>query len=277
MSSALSRGGLWAIANGVFSHLSGTAASEKRALVILPTYNEAENVLPLAREIQDVHPAFEILVVDDNSPDGTGDIVADAQASQPRLHLLRRAGKQGLGTAYLAGFRYGLEREFDYIFTMDGDRSHNPKYLPAMLEKLEDHDMVIGSRYVPGGGIENWPIHRRILSAFANSYTRFLLRITVHDCTSGYRGYRREVLETVDPFAVRSSGYSFLYEMAWRVSKSGYSIGEIPILFEQRIAGDSKIDSSEIYFAAWRVLMTALRPPKLPKRMLDGGDSPTRD
>jgi dolichol-phosphate mannosyltransferase len=257
--------------------LSGSAVSEKRALVILPTYNEAENVLPLAREIQDVHPALEILVVDDNSPDGTGDIVAEARTSQPRLHLLRRAGKQGLGTAYLAGFQYGFEHGFDYIFTMDGDRSHNPKYLPAMLEKLDDHDMVIGSRYVPGGGIENWPIHRRILSAFANSYTRFLLRITVHDCTSGYRGYRREVLETVDPFGVRSSGYSFLYEMAWRVSKLGFSIGEVPIVFEQRIAGDSKIDSSEIYFAAWRVLMTALRPPKLPERKLDSGSLPPQN
>jgi dolichol-phosphate mannosyltransferase len=254
--------------------LSGSSVREKRALVILPTYNEAENVLPLAREIQDAHPSLEILVVDDDSPDGTGDIVAQAQASQPRLHLLRRAGKQGLGTAYLAGFRYGLEQDFDFIFTMDGDRSHNPKYLPAMLAQLEDHDMVIGSRYVPGGGIENWPIHRRILSAFANSYTRFLLRITVRDCTSGYRGYRREVLETVDPHGVRSSGYSFLYEMAWRVSKTGHAIGEIPIVFEQRIAGDSKIDSSEIYFAAWRVLMTALRPPTLPQGKPDRKASP---
>jgi len=248
--------------------LSDFAASKKRALVILPTYNEAENIRPLAGAILETHTALEILVVDDNSPDGTGDIVAEAKVSQPRLHLLRRAGKQGLGTAYLAGFRYGLEHDFDYVFTMDGDRSHNPKYLPVMLEQLEHHDMVIGSRYVPGGGIENWPIHRRILSAFANSYARFLLRITVRDCTSGYRGYHREVLETVDPFGVRSSGYSFLYEMVWRVATSGFTIGEVPIVFEQRIAGDSKIDSSEIYFAAWRVLMTALRPPKLPARGL---------
>ena len=142
MSSASSRGGLWAIANGVSSHLSGTAASEKRALVILPTYNEAENVLPLAGEIQDVHPALEILVVDDNSPDGTGDIVADAQASQPRLHLLRRAGKQGLGTAYLAGFRYGLEREFDTIFTMVDVDAVN--VFPDVLDRMEVYEVTPG-------------------------------------------------------------------------------------------------------------------------------------
>jgi dolichol-phosphate mannosyltransferase len=241
-------------------------SSKPRALVILPTYNEAENIMPLASGVLAQDPSLEVLVVDDNSPDGTGDIVEEAGPSESRLHLVRREGKLGLGTAYLAGFRYGLDHGYEYIFTMDGDRSHNPKYLPAMLESLKDHDMVIGSRYVPGGGIENWPVHRRILSAFANFYTRLLLGIQVRDCTAGFRGYRREVLETVDPFGVRSEGYSFLYEMAWRVSKSGFQIAEIPIVFEQRIAGDSKIDSSEIYFAAWRVLMTALRPPKLPPR-----------
>jgi dolichol-phosphate mannosyltransferase len=239
---------------------------QKRALVVLPTYNEKDNVVPLSEGILNASSNLEILVVDDNSPDGTGDVVSEMQASEPRLHLLRREGKLGLGTAYLAGFRYGLDRGYDYIFTMDGDRSHNPKYLSAMLQSLEHNDMVIGSRYVPGGGIENWPIHRRILSAFANFYTRALLRITTQDCTSGYRGYSREVLETVDPFEVKSSGYSFLYEMAWRVTRSGFEIGEVPIVFEQRVAGDSKIDSSEIYFAAWRVLMTALNPPPVPRR-----------
>lgn len=240
--------------------------SERRALVVLPTYNERENVIPLSEGILEASEMLEILVVDDNSPDGTGDVIAGAQGDEPRLHLLRREGKLGLGTAYLAGFRFGLDRDFDYIFTMDGDRSHNPKYLAAMLERLEHDDMVIGSRYVPGGGIENWPIHRRVLSAFANFYTRALLRVAAHDCTSGYRGYRREVLETVDPFAVQSSGYSFLYEMAWRVTRAGFKIGEVPIVFEQRVAGDSKIDSSEIYFAAFRVLMIALRPPVVPNR-----------
>jgi glycosyltransferase involved in cell wall biosynthesis len=246
--------------------VSSPPSPARRALVVLPTYDEAENVLPLSQEILAASPDLEILVVDDGSPDGTGDLVASAGRSEPRLQLLQREGKQGLGTAYLAGFRYGLERGYGAIFTMDADRSHDPSCLPAMLESLEHHDMVIGSRYVADGGIENWPAHRRALSSFANFYTRLLLRLRVRDCTSGYRGYRREVLETVDPFAVRSSGYSFLYEMVWRVARSGFSIGEVPIVFRERAAGRSKIDSSEIYFAALRVLMTALNPPRVPRR-----------
>ena len=238
----------------------------RRALVILPTYNEKDNVIVLSEGVLAESDKVEILVVDDASPDGTGDLVERAGEGEPRLHLLRRAGKLGLGTAYLAGFRYGLDEGYDAIFTMDADRSHNPRYLPAMLSLLEEDDMVVGSRYVPGGGIENWPVHRRLLSTFANFYARTMLRISVHDCTSGYRGYRREVLETVDPFEVKSSGYSFLYEMVWRVSRAGFRIGEVPIVFEERVAGDSKINSSEIYVAAFRVLMTALFPPDVPKR-----------
>jgi dolichol-phosphate mannosyltransferase len=237
-----------------------------RVLVITPTYNEADNVLSLAADVLSQDPSIDVLVVDDNSPDGTGDLVASAQKDEPRLHLLRRPGKLGLGTAYLAGFKYGLEHGFDNIFTMDCDFSHNPKYLGEMLRALKQHDMVIGSRYVPGGGVENWPLHRRLLSAFANFYARTLLRLEVRDCTAGYRGYRREVLETVDPFQIRSSGYSFLEEMAWRVTHCGFRIAEIPIIFEQRKAGSSKIESSEIYLAAWYVLSTALRPPPLPER-----------
>lgn len=241
-------------------------ASSRRALVILPTYDERDNVLPLSLDILAAAPELEILVVDDASPDGTAQVVEEAQKSQPRIHLLRRSGKLGLGTAYLAGFRFGLDHGYDLIFTMDADRSHPPRYLPAMLEALEQHQMVIGSRYVPGGGIENWPVHRQMLSSFANFYARTLLRLSVRDCTGGYRGYRREVLENVDAFSVKSSGYSFLYEMVFRVHRAGYSIGEVPIVFEQRVAGQSKINSSEIYIAALRVLVTALFPPKVPKR-----------
>lgn len=244
--------------------MSDPVRNSHRVLVVLPTYNEADNVLELAERVLDQHPSIEVLVVDDNSPDGTGRLVEAALAGQPRLHLLKRAGKLGLGTAYLAGFRYGLDGGFDRIFTMDCDFSHNPKYLPAMLAAMTTHDVVVGSRYVPGGGIENWPWNRRLLSKFANFYARKLLRLTLRDCTAGYRGYSSEVLETVDPFAIRSSGYSFLEEMAWRVTRCGFSIGEIPIVFEQRKAGNSKIESREIYLAAWYVLTTALRPPPLP-------------
>ena len=251
------------------------SASADRVLVILPAYNEAENAVELSGLVLAQDPRIEVLVVDDNSPDGTGDLVEAAKADQPRLHLLRRPGKLGLGTAYLSGFHFGLDRGFDLIFTMDCDFSHNPKYLPAMLGLLEQRDMVIGSRYVPGGGIENWPWPRRLLSKFANLYARKLLGIEVRDCTAGYRGYRREVLETVHPFEIRSSGYSFLEEMAWRVTKYGFSIGEVPIIFEQRNAGVSKIESSEIYLAAWYVLLTAFHPPKLPPRPEPPGSNPS--
>jgi dolichol-phosphate mannosyltransferase len=235
-----------------------------RALVVLPSYNEAENVIPLARDVLAADPSLEVLVVDDASPDGTGDLVAKEGEIEPRLHLLRRAGKLGLGTAYLAGFRYGIEGGYDLILTMDCDYSHHPRYLPAVLAAARDHDLVIGSRYVPGGGIANWPLRRRILSWFANLYTRLLLRVPVRDCTAGFRCYRRRVLERVGIDAIRSSGYSFLEEMVQRVHRAGFRIAEIPIVFEDRTRGASKINHTEVYRAAWHVLVTAVRPPRLP-------------
>jgi dolichol-phosphate mannosyltransferase len=237
-----------------------------RSLVVLPTYNEAENVLPLSSEVLAQDACLEVLVVDDASPDGTGDLVEDARAEEPRLHLLRRAGKLGLGSAYLAGFRYGLEHGYDRILTMDCDYSHRPRYLPQLLAAMKDADMAVGSRYVPGGGVANWPLRRRLLSRFANSYTRILLRVPVHDCTAGFRCYSRQVLETVDPFAIRSSGYAFLEEMVWRVHHAGFRIREIPIIFEDRTHGISKIDRREIYRAAGHVLVTALRRPPVRRR-----------
>ncbi len=235
-----------------------------RRLVVLPTYNEAANVLPLVAAVLTEDASLDVLVVDDGSPDGTGDLVAREQTNDRRIHLLRRPGKLGLGSAYLAGFRFGLDQGYDCVLTMDCDHSHSPRYLPAILQAMREHDMVIGSRYVPGGSIENWPAHRQTLSAFANLYARTLLRLPVNDCTSGYRCYTREVLETVDPFSIRASGYSFLEEMVWRVHRCGFRIGEVPIVFVQRNAGVSKIDSSEIYRAAWHVLRTAVFPPPLP-------------
>jgi len=231
-----------------------------RALVVLPTYNEAENVVPLAADVLAQDERIDVLVVDDNSPDGTGDLVAAAGREQPRLSLLRRAGKLGLGTAYLAGFRHALDHGYDRALTMDCDYSHHPRYLPHMLEVAAEADLVIGSRYVAGGGVANWPLRRRLLSRFANLYTRVLLRVPVRDCTAGFRCYSRAVLEGIDPFDMRASGYSFLEEMVWRVHHAGYSIREIPIVFEDRRLGTSKIDQVEIVRAARHVLTTALRP-----------------
>jgi dolichol-phosphate mannosyltransferase len=237
-----------------------------RALVILPSYNEAENVLDLSRDILARDASIDVLVVDDNSPDGTAGLVEEAMASEPRLHLLKRSSKLGLGSAYQAGFRYGVEHDYDPIITMDCDYSHHPKHLPQFLEAVRSCDMVIGSRYVRGGGVLNWPLRRRLLSRFANFYTRVLLRVPVHDCTAGFRCYTKEVITTIDPDVIRSSGYAFLEDMVMRVHRAGYRITEIPIIFEDRTRGASKIDSSEIYRAAWYVLVTAIHPPRVPKR-----------
>lgn len=237
-----------------------------RALVILPSYNEAENAVPLARDVLAQDPALEVLVVDDRSPDGTAARVAEAGREEPRLHLIEREGKLGLGTAYLAGFEYGLARSYSHILTMDCDYSHHPRYLAAMLEAARETDLVIGSRYVPGGGITNWPLRRRILSRFANFYTRVLLRLPVRDCTAGFRCYAREVLESVDTSNIRSSGYAFLEEMVLRVHRAGFDITEIPIVFEDRTRGASKINHTEIYRAAFHVLATAFRPPRAQPR-----------
>lgn len=233
-----------------------------RSLVILPTYNEADNVVPLCRSILSKLPELDVLVIDDASPDGTGELVEREAAGEPRLRLLRRPGKLGLGSAYLAGFRTAVEGGYANALTMDCDLSHDPRYLPDLLAAMDSADLAIGSRYVPGGGIESWPLHRRALSAFANFYTRSLLRLPVRDCTSGYRCYSRAVLEAVNPFESRSSGYAFLEEMVWRVHRAGFRVTEIPILFVDRRQGASKISQSEIYRAAWHVLTTALRRPE---------------
>ena len=172
---------------------------------------------------------------------------------------MRRPAKLGLGGAYLAGFRFALDHGAELVLTMDCDYSHHPRYLPDLLGAMEHADMVVGSRYVPGGGVANWPLPRRLLSRFANAYTRVLLRVPVHDCTAGFRCYRREVLERVDALSISTSGYSFLEEMVWRVHRAGFRIAEVPIVFEDRTRGVSKIDHHEVYRAAWHVLLTALR------------------
>ena len=249
--------------------------SPAHALVVIPTYNESANIRPLVEELLDQSAELHVLVVDDASPDGTGDVADELCAEfSERVHCLHRPGKLGLGSAHVAGFRVGLEKGYSYVITMDADRSHSPRYIPGMLAAMAQADMVIGSRYMPGGGLLNWPLHRRLLSLWANTFTRLLLRLPVADCTSGYRCYSREVLETVEPEDVRGSGYSFLEQMVWKVQAAGFRVSEVPIVFEQRYAGASKIDKAEIFRAAWHVLATAISPPSVRKRALEApGDA----
>ncbi len=241
------------------------------SLVVIPTYNESDNVRPLVTEVLAQDGPLHVLVVDDASPDGTGEVADElCREHEGRVFCIHRAGKLGLGTAHIAGFEFGIERGYGRVFTMDGDRSHSPSYIPAMLEAMRDSDMVIGSRYAPGGGLLNWPAHRRLLSLWANVFTRALLRLPFADCTSGYRCYTREVLATVEPGDVRGSGYSFLEQMAWKVHAAGFRVSEVPIVFADRTAGASKIDKSEVFRAAWHVLATAVSPPKVAKRNHEG-------
>ncbi|MEQ8821605.1 MAG: polyprenol monophosphomannose synthase [Sumerlaeia bacterium] len=232
-----------------------------RALAIAPTYNEADNVDPLIEGILAQGDALHVLVVDDNSRDGTADRVrAQAEKHPGRVHLIERPGKLGLGTAYIDAFRWALAREggdaYDAILTMDADLSHDPAHLPEILHMAMVADVVIGSRYVAGGGIENWGPHRHVLSSGANFLARSLAGLRARDCTSGYRCYRRELLESIDLDAIRSDGYSCLMELLTVCQRRGAKIREIPIVFLDRRAGQSKISHKEIFkgFATlWRV------------------------
>ena len=234
-------------------------ASSARALVVLPTYNEVDTIGPLIDALVQYDRVTDIVVVDDSSPDGTGTVVERMQREEPRIHLLMRPRKLGLGSAHLAGFAWGMEKGHDLLVTMDADLSHDPSDLPALLEASVDYPLVIGSRYVEGGSIRNWPWHRRLLSAAANHYARIVLGLDVRDCTSAYRCYQRGAIEAANAFEICSSGYSFVYEMLARATAAGLEVGERPIVFEGRRAGKSKINSSEIFVAIWRVLVAGLR------------------
>ncbi|MCB9883306.1 MAG: polyprenol monophosphomannose synthase [Planctomycetes bacterium] len=230
-----------------------------RVLIVVPTYNERDNAEPLARAILENVPEAHILFVDDNSPDGTSALVETLGQSDDRIRLHKRPGKLGLGTAYVAGFHHGLANGYDIVVTMDADFSHDPKYLPALIGGTRDVDLMVGSRYVPGGGVRNWGIHRRVLSRFANFYARTLLGIRARDCTAGFRAYRVQVLRSLPIDDIRSSGYSFLEEMMYLVAREGFTVGETPIIFEDRRAGQSKISKKEIFLAAYHVLRLRLR------------------
>ena len=226
----------------------------ERALVIIPTYNENENLPRIVPQVLEQDPRIEVLVVDDNSPDGTGEL-ADALASaESRVHVLHRSGKQGLGRAYIAGFRWAIEHGFDYIFEMDADFSHDPKHLPTFLAEVRDADLVIGSRYLDKRvTVVNWPMSRLLLSYFANVYARWVTGLQLWDSTGGFKCYRRKVLEAVDLDRVQSNGYSFQIEMSFRAWRKGFRLKEIMILFTDRSLGHSKFSRGIIWEAVWMV------------------------
>jgi len=231
----------------------------KNSLVIIPTYNEAENVAKIIPEVLEQDEGFHLLIVDDHSPDGTAELVKELQRANPRLHLIERPGKLGLGTAYIAGFKYALIQGFDFIFEMDADFSHDPKALLSLLEKMEEYDLVIGSRYISGVNVVNWPISRLILSYTANLYTRLVTGLPVHDATAGFKCYRRSVLESLDLNSIKSNGYSFQIETNYLVWEMGFRICEVPIVFVERREGRSKMSKDIVCEAAWMVWKLKLK------------------
>jgi len=226
----------------------------ERALVVIPTYNEAVNLPQILPQVLEQDPRLEVLVVDDASPDGTGRIADDMAGANPRLHVLHRAGKLGLGTAYITGFRWALERGYDYVFEMDADFQHDPAHLKEFLTAIQDADVVLGSRYLHGKvTIVNWPMSRLMLSYFANVYARLFTGLSVWDLTGGFKCFRRRVLEAIDLSQVGSNGYAFQIEMSVRAWRKGFKLREIPIVFVDRAEGQSKMNRAIVREAVWKV------------------------
>jgi len=227
--------------------------NDKKTLIIIPTFNEIENIGNMIKEISSIDQPIDILVVDDNSPDGTGAHVKDLQKTFSNLHLLEREGKLGLGTAYVAGFKFALQNGYEFIFEMDADFSHDPKEIPKFLTVIEDADLVIGSRYITGVNVVNWPLRRLFLSYFANRYTSIVTGLPLCDSTGGYKCFRRIVLESINLDNVKSGGYSFQIEISFKAWKKGFRIKEIPIIFIDRAVGKSKMSKAIIREAVWMV------------------------
>ena len=226
----------------------------ERALVIVPTYNEASNIRLIVPEILSQDQRIDVLVVDDNSPDGTGQIADELAGQNQRIHVLHRDGKQGLGTAYVAGFKWALDRDYEYIFEMDADYSHDPKHLPEFLAAAQEADLVLGSRYLNGRvTVANWPMTRLLLSYFANIYARIVTGHKLWDATGGFKCFRRKVLSSIELDSVTSNGYSFQIEMSFRAKRKGFKIREIPILFVDRTDGESKMSGAIVREAVWMV------------------------
>jgi dolichol-phosphate mannosyltransferase len=224
-----------------------------RVLVVIPTYNEAENLRPVVARLRASVPEADALVVDDGSPDGTGDVADRLAAADPSVQVLHRTRKAGLGAAYIAGFRWALAEGYDVVVEMDSDGSHAPEELPRLLTALREADLVIGSRWVPGGQIRNWPLYRQIISIGGSTYARVVLRFPVRDSTSGYRAFRRPVLEALKLDEVASQGYCFQIDLAWKTWRSGFRVREVPITFTEREVGRSKMSRAIVLEALWRV------------------------
>jgi dolichol-phosphate mannosyltransferase len=225
----------------------------QRALIIFPTYNERDNIEKIVHAVLPLDPRINVLIVDDNSPDGTGELADRLSAAEPKVHVLHREKKEGLGRAYIAGFRWAIEQQYDFVFEMDADFSHGPEYIKDFLREIQNHDLVIGSRYISGVNVINWPMSRLLLSYFANKYARFVTGLPVRDATGGYKCFRREVLEGIRLDDVHSSGYCFQIEMTMRAWKKHFRIKEIPIVFIDRVAGSSKMSKKIVREAVWKV------------------------
>lgn len=228
-------------------------------LICMPTYNEKDNIRRITAAIFDVVPDVNILIIDDGSPDGTGDIADELAGTDKRIHVLHRSEKAGLGPAYIAGFRWAIERGYGYIFEMDADFSHQPKYLPGMIAALQEHDVAIGSRYVKGGGTENWGLIRKLISRGGGIYARTILGVKIQDLTAGFIGWRANVLEAIDLDTVEASGYVFQIEMKYRADQRGFKIIELPITFPDRTVGESKMSTSIAMEAITRVWKIKLK------------------
>jgi dolichol-phosphate mannosyltransferase len=239
--------------------------SVRPALICLPTYDERDNIEPITRAILDATPDVDVLVIDDNSPDGTGAIADAIAAREPRVHVLHRAGKEGLGKAYLAGFAWALARGYRWVLEMDADFSHNPGYLPRMLELARDADLVLGSRNVAGGGTVNWGVGRKLLSRGGSFYARTILGLPVRDLTGGFKCFRREVLEAIDLATVQCSGYAFQIELTYRAFRKGFRVVEMPIVFEDRRVGHSKMSRRIVLEAirkVWSIRFSGFPAPR---------------
>lgn len=232
-----------------------------KTLIIIPTYNELENLPRLLPEVLSKDESIDVLIVDDNSPDGTAAFVESQMKNNNRIHLIKRQSKQGLGTAYIAGFKYALQNNFQLVFEMDADFSHDPKEIPRFLDEIKNSDVILGSRYINGVNVINWPLRRLLLSSFANLYTRVITGMPIHDATGGFKCFRREVLEAIDLDRVTSNGYAFQIEMTFKAWKKGFKVKEIPIIFVDRVKGKSKMSKKivrEAVTMVWKLRIKSI-------------------